>query len=80
MDELLRQLIIEVLQCEIQKQPNALNRLLTLIPRLPGIRKDPNPEYLEALNQTLMEVERKLDKFPQQFRLNINTATVENIL
>lgn len=79
MDERLRQLIIEVLQRGSPKQPQALNRLLSLIPRLPGIRKDRNPEYLDALNQTLMEVERKLDKFPQQFGLNLNAATAAEV-
>lgn len=75
MDERLHQLIIEVLQADVPEKSPALERLLALIPHLPGIRKDPNSEYLEALNKTLIEVKRKLDKFPSQFRLNINTAS-----
>lgn len=76
-DERLRQLLKQVLQSNVGslERASALNDLLALIPRLPGIRRNPHPDYLEALNQGLGQVEQNIHK---QFKLNsdLESATI----
>lgn len=76
-DERLRQLLKQVLQSHVGslERASALNDLLALIPRLPGIRRDTHPDYLEALNEALRQVEQNIHK---QFKLNsdLESATI----
>lgn len=46
-----------------KRDPRALARLLALIPKLPGLRRDRHPDYLEALNHVLKYVQSRLDRF-----------------
>ncbi|TAD77416.1 MAG: hypothetical protein EA001_10270 [Oscillatoriales cyanobacterium] len=46
-----------------KRDPRALTRLLTLIPKLPGLRRDRHPDYLEALNHVLKYVQTRIDRF-----------------
>ncbi|MEW6498500.1 MAG: CHAT domain-containing protein [Cyanobacteriota bacterium] len=51
-----------------------MEQLLAIIPRLPGLRKDPHPDYLQAVNQTLEEVKRKFpdfQRFARKKRVNL---------
>ena len=41
----------------------AIGRLLALVATLPELRRDPHPDYLEALNLTLAFIERNLSDF-----------------
>ena len=68
-DERLRQLLIQVLQKNLEKleRETAQERLLKLIPDLPGIRQSSHHDYLDALNQALMQVKQNIHK---KFKLN----------
>lgn len=46
-----------------QRHPRSIDRLLALIPKLPGLRRDRHPDYLEALNDTLKYVQRHINRF-----------------
>ncbi|MEM6401624.1 MAG: hypothetical protein AAF757_15540, partial [Cyanobacteria bacterium P01_D01_bin.116] len=65
MDEQLQQLIEEVCRYEegTPQRQKALNKLLLIVQRLPGIRKDGHQDYLEALNKTWEWFCRSIDKF-----------------
>lgn len=45
-----------------------MERLLAMIPRLPGLCKALHPDYLEAVNQTLRTVQQKFPDFKQYAR------------
>ncbi len=65
LDERSHKLILQLLQssCDGSECDREMEQLLAIIPRLPGLRQDPHPDYLEAVNKTLMEVKRKFPDF-----------------
>ena len=65
MDEQLRDLIYEVCQYEdfSSERQKALNRLLMVIEKLPGLYKSSHQDYPQALNQTWEWVSRKISEF-----------------
>ncbi|MFN6460305.1 MAG: hypothetical protein RMZ41_000465 [Nostoc sp. DedVER02] len=70
MDEQLQKLIDEVCcypDPSLERQ-KALNRLLMVIQKLPGIYKSGHQDYLEALNQTWEWVSRKICSFEARSR------------
>ncbi len=75
--------IREILQQEngSREQRKALNRLLYLIPKLPGIRKtlDPRIEYQEALNRALENVWSNIHSFPSLYGLDISDVDVIHV-
>jgi hypothetical protein len=82
--ELLYDLIREILQQENgsrEKQRKALDKLITLIPKLPGIRKkiDLRIEYQDALNRTFENVWLNINRFPILFQLDLNNADVSHV-
>jgi len=46
-----------------RNRKRALEQLLALIPKLPGLRKDSHPDYLEALNLALEYVQKNIAAF-----------------
>ena len=86
MDEQLCQLIREVLKHRdgSDRQKQAMNRLLELIPRLPGIYRpsDRRINYQDIFNQALISLsiygkqisKHNLRQFIQKCQININTA------
>ncbi|MGB3755624.1 MAG: hypothetical protein WBA07_04530 [Rivularia sp. (in: cyanobacteria)] len=73
MDEQLQQLIEEVCGYEegTPQRQKALNNLLIVVQKLPGIKKDGHQDYLEALNKTWEWFCRSIDKFD---RLKVNSG------
>jgi hypothetical protein len=67
-DEQLKDLIIEVCQCQDSQheQQKALDRLLNIIQRLPRLLKSSHPNYPEALNLTWTWVSRNIQAFDIQ--------------
>ncbi|NES06883.1 MAG: hypothetical protein F6K22_31170 [Okeania sp. SIO2F4] len=64
MDEQLKQLLQQINSAtESSKIQQTMGSLLALTSRLPGIRQDFHPDYLEALNTTLLDVRRNLAQF-----------------
>jgi hypothetical protein len=64
-DEQLRDLIAEVHRYDnpsLERQ-KALNRLLRVVQRLPGILTSAHPDYLDALNRTWEWLSRNIDRF-----------------
>lgn len=70
LDEQLQRLIVQLLQSRSNSSEynQEMNRLLAMIPRLPGLRQDPHPDYLEAVNQTLRTVQQKFSDFQRYAR------------
>lgn len=88
LDERSHKLILQILQssgdgskCDSEALLQAdreMEQLLALIPRLPGLRKDPHPDYLEAVNKMLMEVKRKFpdfERFARKKQVNLAVAS-----
>ncbi|MGB3510575.1 MAG: hypothetical protein WBA93_15330 [Microcoleaceae cyanobacterium] len=65
MDEQLKQLLQKIHNSPATSLPlqQKVESLLTLTSRLPGIRRDAHPDYLEALNNTLFDVRQNLAQF-----------------
>lgn len=70
LDEQLQRLIVQLLQSRSNSSEynQEMNRLLAMIPRLPGLRQDPHPDYFEAVNQTLRTVQQKFSDFQRYAR------------
>lgn len=64
MDELLHQLLKKLSQHQVGSQEHtiALEHLLAVVPFLPNILEDEHPEYLKALDKTLKDVRKKIDR------------------
>lgn len=64
MDEKLKQLLQQINSAtESSKIQQRMGSLLALTSRLPGIRQDAHPNYLEAVNNTLLDVRKNLTQF-----------------
>ncbi|MDJ0555637.1 MAG: hypothetical protein QNJ68_14580 [Microcoleaceae cyanobacterium MO_207.B10] len=64
MDEKLKQLLQQINSAtESSKIQQTMGSLLALTSRLPGIRQDAHPNYLEAVNNTLLDVRKNLTQF-----------------
>ena len=56
-------LLRQVRQPTARGRKRAIGQLLALIPKLPGIRRDSHPDYLEALNTVLKYVQDRIELF-----------------
>ena len=92
LDERSHKLILQLLQsscdgseCDSEALLQAdreMEQLLAMIPRLPGLRKDPHPDYLEAVNKTLMEVKRQfpaVQQFARKKQVNLAVASATEV-
>lgn len=79
-DERLRKLILQLLQSPpgSSECDRGMEQLLALIPRLPRLRQDPHPDYLEAVNKTLLEVKQKFPDFQRFARKKRVNLTVDS--
>jgi hypothetical protein len=71
-DDRLREYLIEIYSGNEHRRAIAMEKLLALTPRLPGIRRSSHLLYLEAVNRTLEDVKRTIDRFPNKFSCNVN--------
>jgi hypothetical protein len=80
LDERAHKLIKQLLEssCDGSECDREMEQLLAMIPRLPGLRKDSHPDYLEAVNKTLIEVKRKFpdfQRFAHKKQVNLKVAS-----
>lgn len=80
LDEQLQRLIVQLLQSRSNSSEynQKMNRLLAMIHRLPGLRQDPHPDYLEAVNQTLRTVQQKFPEFQRYARKKQVNITLDS--
>ncbi len=84
LDERSHKLILQLLQSSpgSSECDRGMEQLLAMLPRLPGLRKDPHPDYLEAVNKTLEEVKRKFpdfQRFAQKKQVNLAVASATEV-
>lgn len=84
LDERSHKLILQLLQSPpgSSECDRTMEQLLALIPRLPGLRKDPHPDYLEAVNKTLEEVKKKFtdfQRFARKKQVNLKVASATQV-
>lgn len=84
LDERSHKLILQLLQssCDGSEYNQGMEQLLGIIPRLPGLRKDSHPDYLEAVNKTLIEVKRKFpdfQRFARKKQVNLALASATEV-
>lgn len=63
LDIALIDLLRQIRQPTTRGRKRAIGQLLILIPKLPGIRHDSHPDYLEALNTVLKYVQDRIELF-----------------
>lgn len=84
LDERSHKLILQLLQSPpgSSEYNQGMEQLLGIIPRLPGLRKDSHPDYLEAVNKTLIEVKRKFpdfQRFARKKQVNLKVASATQV-
>lgn len=84
LDERSHKLIRQLLQSSpgSSEYDRGMEQLLAMIQSLPGLRKDPHPDYLQAVNQTLEEVKRKFpdfQRFARNKRVNLTLDSPTNV-
>jgi len=67
-DAKVKQFLTDIKKQKGDQRNQTIDNLLNITPRLPGIRKDKHPDYLEAVNNTLFSVKKNIDRFFQEYK------------